>query len=82
MKKIKVEQNCMKWRENWSKTNFEIFVGPPPQKNLDPKFFLSSEKIKVVQNCLKWREHYFIHSVYPCVSRLLCPGLGNPYELA
>jgi len=29
--KIKVVQNCLKWRENWSKTSFGLF-NPPPKK--------------------------------------------------
>ena len=33
MKKIKIVQNCMEWRENWSKTIFVFFSPPPPKKN-------------------------------------------------
>ena len=44
MKKIKVFQNCLKWRENWSKTIFG-FVSPPPKKNRVPKNnFVKNEK--------------------------------------
>ena len=32
MKKIKVVQNCLKWREHWSKTKFGLFSPPTPQK--------------------------------------------------
>ena len=30
--KIKVVQNCLKWRENWSKTSVGLFNPLPPQK--------------------------------------------------
>ena len=60
MKKIKVVQNCLKWREHWSKKSFGLFTPPPPKKNWRAyKIFLSKmKKIKVVQNCLKWRENW------------------------
>ena len=32
MKKNKVFQNCLKWRENWSKIILEV-LSPPPKKN-------------------------------------------------
>ena len=34
MKKIKVVQNCLKWREHWSKTIFVLFSLPAPQKKI------------------------------------------------
>ena len=34
--KIKVVQNCLKWRENWSKMIFGFLSPPPPQKNRVP----------------------------------------------
>ena len=34
--KIKVDQNCMKWRENWSKFFFEFFWDPRPKKKSWP----------------------------------------------
>ena len=53
MKKIKVVQNCLKWRENWSKMVFELFRAP--QKNLGGVqiFFFKNEKN---QSCSKLPE--------------------------
>jgi len=54
MKKIKVVQNSLKWRENWSKTSFGIF-SPPPKKDLEgvQNFFVKNEKN---QSCSKLPE--------------------------
>ena len=54
-KKIKVVQNCLKWRENWSKTSFGLFKPPPPKKNLRgvQKNFDKNEKN---QSCSKLPE--------------------------
>ena len=53
MKKIKAVQNCLKWREHWSKTSFGLFS--PPQKNLEgvQHFFVKNEKN---QSCAKLPE--------------------------
>ena len=51
--KIKCVQNCLKWRENWSKIFFGLFS--PPQKNVVgvPIFFFKNEKN---QSCSKFPE--------------------------
>ena len=48
MKKIKVVQNCLKWRENKSKTSFGL-LSPPPKKNLEGVqiFFQKWQKSKL-----------------------------------
>ena len=45
MKKIKVVQNCLLWRENWPKTGFGLF-SPPPPKNVGGlhNIFVKNEK--------------------------------------
>ena len=55
MRKIKVVQNCLKWRENWSKMIFEFF-SPHPTKKVG----------YIKQNLPDWldrldRFDYFIH---------------------
>ena len=59
MKKLKIVQNCLKGRENWSKTSFGLF-SPPPRKiwGAYKKLLSKMKKIKVVQNCLKWSENW------------------------
>ena len=54
MKKIKVVQNCLKWRENYSKTSFGLFR-TPHKKNLGGVqiFFFKNEKN---QSCSKLPE--------------------------
>ena len=57
MKKIKLVQNCLKWREHWSKMTFGF--GLPDFQNMGgPEFFGSTlKKFKVIPTCLKWREN-------------------------
>ena len=56
MKKNKVVQNCLNWRENWSKMILEL-VSPPPNISFFggglQNFFVKNEKN---QSCLKLPE--------------------------
>ena len=62
----KVVQNCLKWRENWTKTSFGLFSpSPPPQINLEgvQKKFVENEKnqccSKLPEMARKLVEHDF-----------------------
>ena len=45
IRKIKVVQNCLKWRETWPKQVFEILRHPPHQKKKAGRIFFRN-KIK------------------------------------
>ena len=57
MKKINIVQNWLKWRGNWSKMIFRLFIPPEKEKKLGGGgrkiVFVKNEKNQVIQDCLK-----------------------------